>query len=117
MCIRTGQRAVTWFWPLNVLNDRRMQRQTGGRVRTCIAATMAVGSFVSLLAMSHAQQTLTIGDILGNGGRKLTKDELQTLWADATVSGVRGGNFSNTRFRIQATSSGSVTGDAWHGDV
>jgi len=63
---------------------------------------------------TYAQQSLTVGDLLDRGGKKLTKDEARKLYSGATVSGVQGGNFPNTTFTNAFSANGTVNGDAWN---
>jgi hypothetical protein len=81
------------------------------------AIILTVGMTIASLPTAYGQQISTVGDVVDKGGKKLTKDEVQKLASGAIVSGFQGGNFPNTRFRNQLSPNGSVSGDAWHGDV
>ena len=75
-----------------------------------------VAGLVALLmaTSAHAQATITLGDLLDRGGKKLSKDEVRQLMSGATMEGVQGGNFPNTTFKNKFTANGSVAGDAWN---
>jgi hypothetical protein len=81
------------------------------------AIIVVIGMTFASLLPACGQQISTVGDVVDKGGKKLTKEEVRKLFSGATVSGFQGGNFPNTRFRNQISPNGSVSGDAWHGDV
>jgi hypothetical protein len=81
------------------------------------AIIVIIGMTFASVPVAYGQQISTVGDVMDKGGRKLTKEEVQKLFSGATVSGFQGGKFPNTRFRNQTSPNGSVSGDAWHGDV
>ena len=92
--------------------------QDGGKLmsRTAAIVVTIVMTFVSL-STAYGQQVSTVGDLIGHGGKMLTKEEARKLFSGATVSGFQGGRFPDTRFRNQIAPNGTVAGDAWHGDV
>ena len=73
----------------------------------------AVGLLTLCVAMAaNAQQTMTLGEMLDRGGRKLDKTEMRQLVPGATMSGAQTGNTSTT-FKNIYSAGGSVSGDAW----
>jgi hypothetical protein len=42
-------------------------------------------------ATAWGRQALTVGDLLDKGAKKLTQEEIRTLYTEATVSGVQAG--------------------------
>ena len=60
---------------------------------------------------TFAQQISTVGDILNQGGRKLSKEEIQRLYMGATVSGHRWG-MPEITFQNKLLPDGTVTGTA-----
>ena len=74
------------------------------RVIAVIFLVTATGAF--------AQQISTVGDILNQGGRKLSKEEIQRLYMGATVSGHRMG-MPEITFQNKLLPDGTVTGTAW----
>jgi hypothetical protein len=69
---------------------------------------------LSMAAVANAQATMTLGDLLDRGGKKLTGAEVKQLMTGATMSGVQGGNFPNTTFKNSFLDNGAVAGDAWN---
>jgi hypothetical protein len=75
----------------------------------CVAvATLLFGS------MGHAQQSMTLGQLIDRGGKKLAKDEVKRLVSGATLEGAQGGNFPTTTFKNVYAPDGTVRGDAWN---
>lgn len=67
--------------------------------------------FVTLPLVVQSQQTLTVAELLGKGGKKLTKEEVQNLVSGATISGT---SMNNPAWRSEYTykSDGTMTGSA-----
>jgi hypothetical protein len=74
------------------------------------------GILVLLAAVpGWAQQPATVGNLLDQGGRRLTKDEIIRLYTGATVTGSQVGKAA-TRFRTTYNADGSANGSAvWPG--
>ena len=84
----------------------------GDREKDGALALVALGSTVC-----QAQDTMTVGDLLDRGAKKLTKDEARTLYSNATITGTQGGNFPDTTFKNVFGADGIVKGDAWNKGV
>lgn len=91
-----------------------MGKQMTRKIHVLIASV--VGCLVIALS-PHAQQKMTLGDLLDHGGRKLTAEEVKALVAGATITGAQGGNFPEVTFENQYAADGSVTGNAWRSGV
>jgi hypothetical protein len=63
--------------------------------------------------VAPAQQTSTVGNVLDQGGKKLTKDEATALVTGKVVSGVQGGDFKDVTFTNTYAADGTVMGNAW----
>ena len=60
--------------------------------REFVVSTLATGFALWLFAFplaAFAQQPATVGELLDEGGKKLTKDDLSKLLTGATVSGIQ----------------------------
>jgi hypothetical protein len=58
--------------------------------RICLTMA-AVGTFSLIPPTAWGQQALTVGDLLDKGAKKLTREEIRTLYTGATASGVQAG--------------------------
>jgi len=81
-----------------------------------IVASLLAGVFVCSPACAYAQQSTTVGEILDKGGKKLSKEQTQALYAGATVSGTQAGR-PETTFQNKYMPDGTVVGDAWRNGV
>jgi hypothetical protein len=76
-------------------------------------AIVVLAMVLTGFSTASGQQVSTVGDVLDQGGKKLSKDEVKSLVSGATISGTQGGNFPNTTFTNVYSTHGSVNGDAW----
>ena len=79
-------------------------------------ASLALGVVCSLAVMlplaTQGQQTRTVAELLGKGGKRLTKEEVQTLASGATISGTSMNNpawSSEYTYNADGTMRGSAT--------
>jgi len=80
-------------------------------IKTRALSALAALAFVMSVSAAFAQQPATVGDLIGKGGKKLTKEQLSALLkGGATVSGVQEG--SGARFSNTLNADGSVKGTA-----
>src|SRR6478735_762372 len=69
-----------------------------------------------LLPLPAFAQSLTLGNLLDQGARKLTTDEIRALYSGATASGTQTGH-PDVTFQNKHSPNGTVTGDAWRNGV
>ena len=69
-----------------------------------------VTCFIALFAVvASAEDPQTVKDLLGKGGKQLSKDELVSLVSGATMSGTQI-NFPDRKFELEYKSNGEVRG-------
>ena len=74
-------------------------------------ASVVLAGALTVSSCAFAQSTVTIGELLDRGGRKLTKEEAESLLRGATRSGIQRGR-PQTKFQVTLRPDGSVSGSA-----
>ncbi len=82
-------------------------------MRTATRVAVA-GIMVATSSVAYGQEPATVADLLANGGKKLTKSEVQALYSGALVSGTVYSTVQNIAFKSRTAADGSLTGDVWN---
>jgi len=74
------------------------------------------GIMVAISSVAYGQEPATVADLLAQGGKKLTKAEVQALYSGALVSGAVYSTVQNIAFKSRTAADGSLTGDVWNNE-